>query len=91
VRGNVLPDVLTIQGQHPDLAASQPQEVDDPEPTSLASAFRSPSEFPHSSGPWDNYPGVGMFVQMMLKLRVVIIVEVVRQGLREQRRLYEGE
>jgi hypothetical protein len=28
---------------------------------------------------------------MMLKLRVVIIVEVVRQGFREQRRLYEGE
>ena len=78
--------ILSINREHPDLATSGPQVINDPQSAALAATLRTPPQLTHAAGTRNDCTRLGMFIQIFLELGVLVVFEVVRKRLREKGR-----
>ena len=88
---NVFPDVLSIKGDHPGLAARTMEVIDHAQSTAFAATLQAPPKFAFTTGAGDDGTTLGMIVEELLKLTIFIIGAVAWKCFREERRLDEPE
>src|SRR5512134_3763509 len=82
MRWYILAHVLSVKRQHPDLAASASQVVNDTQPAAFAAPRNRPSQLSHAAGARDYGAGFGVLIQVLLELRVFVVIEIVLERLR---------
>ncbi len=80
-----------MNGQHPDLAEVGSSEIDHPDTAALSAACGSPPDFPNTTGFGYNGSCLGVLGQFRLKRGVLIVIEIVVEQPREQRRFDKGQ
>src|SRR5450830_1290893 len=86
VRRDVLPHILSVDREHPELATSTPQVIDDPQPAALAATLRTPAQLSHAARTWHDDTRVWLFVQIILELGLLVVFQVARKRLCEKGR-----
>ena len=83
--------ILAVEREHPNMATSQTQVVNDPQATTFSAPCGGLSDFPYAPGARNDLPGLRMFVQIRLQLPVSVVIEISIETFGKERGLDEFE
>src|SRR5262249_54375566 len=91
VRRNAVGFVLGIQREHPDLASSRAQVINDADSAAFTTTRSAPAQLPDATGPADDLAGLRVRGNRELQRGVLVVRQIAAHQAGEQLRLDEGQ
>ena len=77
MRGNIICHILRVHGEHPHDAFIELGEVDHTKAAAFSSARCRPTKLTHPAGATNDFPGLRLINQVLLKLLILVVRQVV--------------